>query len=194
MILYCIILYDNKWCAKTPPEVETRRGPISIEVTSDSSPWRESGGSIYRAGLLRISGSSASLAETPVIKNLLFTEYLLRAKSRWLSGKEPACQCRRRGFSPWVRKFPWIRKWWPTPVFFPGKSHRQRKLEDYSPRDHKESDTNERLNNKKQCSKCLKQTVHLILTTTHFAYKAYYNSRKVTYLRNGKSGVLIQAD
>ena len=68
MILYCIILYDNKWCAKTPPEVETRRGPISIEVTSDSSPWRESGGSIYRAGLLRISGSSASLAETPVIK------------------------------------------------------------------------------------------------------------------------------
>ena len=77
MILYCIILYDNKWCAITPPVVETRRGPISIEVTSDSSPWRESGGSIYRAGLLRISGSSASLAETPVIKNLLFTEYLL---------------------------------------------------------------------------------------------------------------------
>ena len=77
MILYCIILYDNKWCAKTPPEVETRKGPISIEVTSDSSPWRESGGSIYRAGLLRISGSSASLGETPVIKNLLFTEYLL---------------------------------------------------------------------------------------------------------------------
>ena len=68
MILYCIILYDNKWCAKTPPEVETRRGPISIEVSSDSSPWRESGGSISRAGLLRISGSSASLAETPVIK------------------------------------------------------------------------------------------------------------------------------
>ena len=48
--------------------METRRGPISIEVTSDSSPWRESGGSISRAGLLRISGSSASLAETPVIQ------------------------------------------------------------------------------------------------------------------------------
>ena len=24
-----------------------------------------------------------------------------------LSGKESACQCRRRGFNPWVRKIPW---------------------------------------------------------------------------------------
>ena len=24
----------------------------------------------------------------------------------WLSGKEPACQCRRRGFNPWVEKIP----------------------------------------------------------------------------------------
>ena len=112
----------------------------------------------------------------------------------WLSGKEPACQCRRCGFNPWVGKFPWIRKWRPTPVFFPGKSHGQRKLEGYGPCSHKELDMNERLNKKKQCSKCLKQTVHLILTTTHFAYKAYNNLPKVTYLRNGKSGVLIQAD
>ena len=26
-------------------------------------------------------------------------------------------------FSPWVRKIPWRRKWLPTPVFLPGKSH-----------------------------------------------------------------------
>ena len=25
---------------------------------------------------------------------------------RWLSGKEPACQCRRRGFDPWGEKIP----------------------------------------------------------------------------------------
>ena len=37
----------------------------------------------------------------------------------WLSGKEPACQCRRRGFDPWVRKIPWERKWQPTPVILP---------------------------------------------------------------------------
>ena len=29
----------------------------------------------------------------------------------WLSGKESACQCRRHGFSPWVRKIPWRREW-----------------------------------------------------------------------------------
>ena len=25
---------------------------------------------------------------------------------QWYSGKEPACQCRRHGFDPWVRKIP----------------------------------------------------------------------------------------
>ena len=47
------------------------------------------------------------------------------------SGKKPTCQCRRCKrfrFSPWVRKIPWRRKWQPTPVFLPGKSHGQRSL------------------------------------------------------------------
>ena len=30
------------------------------------------------------------------------------------------------GFSLWVRKIPWRRKWQPTPVFLPGKSHGER--------------------------------------------------------------------
>ena len=34
--------------------------------------------------------------------------------------KEPACQCRRCEFNPWVRKIPWRRKWQPTPVFLHG--------------------------------------------------------------------------
>lgn len=72
MILYCIILYDNKWCAKTPPEVETRRGPISIEVTSDSSPWRELGDNISRTRLVKISRGSASLVEALVIKMIAY--------------------------------------------------------------------------------------------------------------------------
>ena len=41
--------------------------------------------------------------------------------------KESACQCRRWkrcGFDPWVGKIPWRKKWQPTPVFLPGKSHR----------------------------------------------------------------------
>ena len=45
---------------------------------------------------------------------------------RDVSGKEPACQCRRhkrRGFDPWVRKIAWRREWQPTPVFLLGESH-----------------------------------------------------------------------
>ena len=45
--------------------------------------------------------------------------------------KEPACQCRR--FLPWVRKIPWRKKWQPTPVFLPGKSHGQRSLVGHGP-------------------------------------------------------------
>ena len=36
-------------------------------------------------------------------------------------------------FDPWVRKIPWRRKWQPTLVFLPGKSHGQRSLVGYSP-------------------------------------------------------------
>ena len=42
------------------------------------------------------------------------------------------------------------RKWQPTPVFLPGKSHGQRSLAGYSPWGHKESHTTERLNSNDQ--------------------------------------------
>ena len=54
----------------------------------------------------------------------------------WLSGKKkkkPSCQCRRCKSNPWVGKSPWKRKWQPTPVFLPGKSHGQRSQAGYSP-------------------------------------------------------------
>ena len=35
------------------------------------------------------------------------------------------------GFSPWVRKIPWKRKWQPTPVFLPGKFCGQKILAGY---------------------------------------------------------------
>ena len=43
-------------------------------------------------------------------------------------GKESACQRRRCGFDPRIRKIPWRRRWQPAPVFLPGKSHGQRSL------------------------------------------------------------------
>ena len=62
---------------------------------------------------------------------------------RWLSGKDPTCQCRRhrrRGFSSWVGKISWRRKSKPPPVFLPGKFHGETSLVGYRPRGHKESD------------------------------------------------------
>ena len=67
--------------------------------------------------------------------------------SWWLSGKESACHRRRLGFNLWVGKIPWRRKWQPSSVILPGKSHGQRNLAGYSPRGCKESDTTEQLNN-----------------------------------------------
>ena len=46
----------------------------------------------------------------------------------WLSDKESSCQCRKCRFYPWVGKIPWRRKWEPTSVCLPGKSHGERKL------------------------------------------------------------------
>ena len=54
-------------------------------------------------------------------------------------------QCRRHGFNLWSGKIPWRRKWQPTPVFLPGKSHGQRSLAGYSTRGHKELDMTEKL-------------------------------------------------
>ena len=49
---------------------------------------------------------------------------------------ECACQCRRHkrlGSDPWLGKIPWRKKWQPTPVLLPGKSHGWRSLVGCSP-------------------------------------------------------------
>ena len=60
--------------------------------------------------------------------------YLILGLPRWLSNKKSACQCRRRGFDPWVGKIrpPGEGNGKPIPVFLPGKSHGQRSLVGYS--------------------------------------------------------------
>ena len=62
------------------------------------------------------------------------------------SDKELTFQCRRCricGFDPWVGKIPWSKKWQPTPVLLPGKSHGRRSLEACSPWGRWGSDTTE---------------------------------------------------
>ena len=67
---------------------------------------------------------------SPIINAIIFA-----GVHWWLS--VICLQCRRRGFNPWVGKIPWRREWQPTPVFLPGKPHRQRNLAGYSPWGHK---------------------------------------------------------
>ena len=57
----------------------------------------------------------------------------------WLRWYRICLQCGRPRFNPWVGKISWRRKWQPTPVFLPGKSHGQRSPVGYRPQGHKES-------------------------------------------------------
>ena len=65
--------------------------------------------------------------------------------SRWLTQSRVCLQCRRPGFSPWVRKISWGGKWQPAPVFLPAESHGQKSLASPSPWGCKELDTSEQL-------------------------------------------------
>ena len=55
----------------------------------------------------------------------------------WLSGKDLPANVGDAGSTHWVEKISWRKKWQPTPVFLPGKSHRQRSLAGYSPWGHR---------------------------------------------------------
>ena len=74
-----------------------------------------------------------------------FLHSLVSYNTAWASqvvlvAKNPPADARDNRFNPWVGKMPLSRKWQPTPLFFPGESHGQRSLVDYSPWGHKESD------------------------------------------------------
>ena len=76
----------------------------------------------------------------------MYIIHFLRGFPGGTSGKEPACQRRRRkrwGFNPWVGKIPWRRAWQSIAVFLLGESLGQRSLEGYSPQGRKELDTTE---------------------------------------------------
>ena len=68
---------------------------------------------------------------------LINTLFYLSGLPWWLSGKESACQRRRRRFDPWSGKITCKRKWQTTPVFLPGKSHEQKSLAGFSAWDSK---------------------------------------------------------
>ena len=66
----------------------------------------------------------------------------------WCSGKDSVSSAedvRDMSSIHWSGKIPWRRKWQPTPVFVPEKSHGQRSLVSYSSWGRKESNTTEQL-------------------------------------------------
>ena len=91
----------------------------------------------WRAAVLGVTKSQTQLSDWTELNWARF----LRVSPgilRWLSGKESTC--RRYEFDLWFGKIPWSRKWQPTPVFLPGKSHGQRRLAGYGPQGFKELD------------------------------------------------------
>ena len=94
---------------------------------------------------------SSSLSLTLVYKTICLLESCRRESLAFMNMSPPGfleaktClsqakdrRCRIRGFSPWVGKSPQRRKWQPTPVFLPGKSHGRRSLVGHSLRGCKE--------------------------------------------------------
>ena len=74
------------------------------------------------------------------------THYYYETSTSGGSDSKSVClQCGRPGFDPWFGKIPWRRKWQPTPVLLPEKSHGRRSLAGYRPWGCKESDMTERL-------------------------------------------------
>ena len=75
----------------------------------------------------------------------------------WLRWWSVCLQYRKPRFNSWVGKILWRRKWQPTPVLLPGKSHGGRSLVGYSPWDRKELDMTERLHFDRKHQNSVKQ-------------------------------------
>ena len=86
-------------------------------------------------------------------------------------GKASAYNARDPGSIPGSGKIPWRKKWQPTPVLLPGKSHGLRSLVGYSPWVHKELDTTEWLSVPSLWSYSLPETLYEFKMYFHFLEK-----------------------
>ena len=103
----------------------------------------------WRATVHRVTKSWTWLSEhtcltwTVSAASFFYLPFSILGLPWWLRWKIVCLQCGRPEFDPWVGKITWRRKWQPTPVLLPEKSHGWRSLVGYSPRGCKESDTTE---------------------------------------------------
>ena len=132
---YCLLNYSH------PKRHEEHRGSMLIRVSfpHDLDPFTSSLSWINEVWLSR------ALKSHPVLTLSICDPYTsvrgIWCKQihppechcpRWRNGKQPACRDTRRASIPASGRIPWRRKWQPTPVFLPGKSHGERSLMSYS--------------------------------------------------------------
>ena len=90
------------------------------------------------------TGKPRVLQFTELQRTGLFRDWLGLTDQGFLDGSDgevPVCNAGDLGPIPGEGRTPWRRKWQPTPVVLPGKSHGQRSLVGYSPWGCKELDT-----------------------------------------------------
>ena len=76
---------------------------------------------------------------------IILCQPLASLMAQWVKNPPAMQETQERWVQSLGGKEAWRRKWQPTPVFLPGKSHGQRSLAGYSPGGFKELDTTERL-------------------------------------------------
>ena len=125
----CILSYVKRIGS---PGLMHETGCLGLVHWGDPEEWDGEGGGwgvqdgehMYTyGGFMSMYGKTTSIENFKKIK-----KHFSRLKK-----KESASQHRRHWSDSWVRKIPWKRKWQPTPVFLPGKSHGQRTLLGCSP-------------------------------------------------------------
>ena len=107
-----------------------------------------------------------------------------------------ARRARETGLIPGLGRFPWRRKWPPTPVFLPGESHGQGSLVGFSPWGRKETDTTEHTqhmllrgaswaSDTRRCTKPHTQQgleLGLVLSRHHFAIRGDFLTKTLAFL------------
>ena len=83
--------------------------------------------------------------KTIALTKWTFVDKVMSLLFNMLSRLVVSLVAQRPGFDPWVGKIPWRKKWQPTSVLLPGKSHGWRSLAGYSPWGCNELDMTEQL-------------------------------------------------
>ena len=106
-----IFLGKNKHTLSLPPLSSADAISYSCHYRRQAShPNREQSASLSLELPEKVNMNNQALAITPY-------RHLMKKQSK---------------FDPWISKIPWRRKWQPTPVFLPGKSHGQGSLAGHS--------------------------------------------------------------